>query len=235
LIPERCVSNASLELSILNIIKKKMNQNTTIAILGGGGRTGKFLVAKLIDKGHRLKVLLRSPENFKLHHPSVEIVKGDAIDPVSIDELVKNSQAVISTLGQRKDEPLVAHTATLNILKAMTYHKIRRYVLVAGINIDTPSDKKSTQTLAATEWMKANFPLIQEDRQKAYSALLESPLDWTLVRVPMIEFTEGGGNLVVNREDCLGTKITAGAIADFLIQQLSDKQFYKQAPFIAAG
>ena len=95
------------------------------------------------------------------------------------------------------------------------------------------TDKKSTQTLAATEWMKANFPVIQEDRQKAYSALLESPLDWTLVRVPMIEFTEAGGNLTVNREDCLGTKITAGAIADFLIQQLSDNQFYRQAPFIA--
>ena len=169
-----------------------MNQNTTIAVLGGGGRTGKFLVAKLIDQGYRLKVLLRSPENFELHHPSVEIVKGDAIDPVSIHELVKNSQAVISTLGQRKDEPFVAHTATVNILKAMTYHKIRRYVLVAGINIDTPYDKKSPQTLAATEWMKANFPLIQEDRQKAYSALLESPLDWTLVRVPMIEFTDAG-------------------------------------------
>ena len=49
-----------------------MNQNTTIAVLGGGGRTGKFLVAKLIDQGYRLKVLLRSPENFELHHPSVD-------------------------------------------------------------------------------------------------------------------------------------------------------------------
>ena len=210
-----------------------MNQDTTIAVLGGGGRTGKFLVAKLIDQGYRLKVLLRSPENFEFNHPSVEIVKGDAIDPISIHALVKNSQAVVSTLGQRKGEPLVAYTATLNILKAMAYYKIRRYVLVAGINIDTSSDKKSAQTLAATEWMKANFPLIQEDRQKAYSALLESSLDWTLVRVPMIEFTEAGGNITVSREDCLGTKITAGDIANFLVQQLTDDRFFRQAPFIA--
>ena len=209
-----------------------MNQNTTVAILGGGGRTGKFLVAKLIDQGYRLKVLLRSPENFELH-PSVEIVKGDAVDPISVHALVRNTQAVISTVGQRKNEPLVAHAATTNILNAMTYNEIRRYVLVGGVNIDTPYDKKSAQTLAATDWMKANFPAMQEDRQKAYKALLESPLDWTLVRVPMIEFTEAGTNLSVNREDCLGTKITAGAIADFLIQQLSDNQFYRQAPFIS--
>jgi putative NADH-flavin reductase len=210
-----------------------MNQKKAIAILGGGGRTGKFLVGKLIDQGYRLRVLLRSPENFEFHHPSVEIVKGDAIDSASIHELVKNSQAVISTLGQRKNEPLVAHMASANVLKAMTYFEIKRYVLVGGINIDTPYDKKGAQTLAATDWMKANFPLIQEDRQKAYSALLECPLDWTLVRVPMIEFTGEAGNLKISVEDCLGTRITAGDIADFLIQQLSNNQFYRQAPFIA--
>ena len=71
---------------------------------------------------------------------------------------MKNSQAVISTVGQRKNEPLVAHAATANILNAMMYYEIRRYVLVGGINIDTPYDKKSAQTLAATDWMKANFP-----------------------------------------------------------------------------
>jgi putative NADH-flavin reductase len=210
-----------------------MNQKKTIAVLGGGGRTGKFLVAKLIDQGYRLKVLLRSLENFELFHSSVEIIKGDAIDPIAVHALVKNSQAVISTVGQRKNEPLVAHAATANILNAMMYYEIRRYVLVGGINIDTNYDKKSIQTLAATDWMKANFPAMQEDRQKAYRALLESPVDWTLVRVPMIEFIEAGDNLTVNCEDCLGTKITAGAIARFLIQQLSDVQFYRQAPFIA--
>ena len=210
-----------------------MNQQKAIAILGGGGRTGKFLVGQLIDQGYRLKVLLRSPENFELHHPSVEIVKGDAIDSASIHELVKNSQAVISTLGQRQNEPLVAHTATANILKAMTYYEIKRYVLVGGINIDTPYDKKSPQTLAATSWMKANFPLIQEDRQKAYSALLECRLDWTLVRVPMIEFTGEEGNLKISVENCLGTRITAGDIANFLVQQLTDDRFFRQAPFIA--
>jgi len=211
-----------------------MNQNKAIAILGGGGRTGKFLVGKLIDQGYRLKVLLRNPENFELHHPSVEIVKGDAIDSAPIHELVKNSQAVVSTLGQRKNEPLVAHPATANILKAMTYYGIRRYVLVGGINIDTPHDKKSAQTLAATDWMKTNFPLIQEDRQNAYSALLDCQLDWTLVRVPMIEFTGETGNLKISVEDCLGTRITAGDIANFLVQQLTDDRFFRQAPFIAS-
>ena len=51
-----------------------MSQVKTIAVLGGGGRTGKFLISKLTENGYRLKVLLRNPENFEFHSPLVEIV-----------------------------------------------------------------------------------------------------------------------------------------------------------------
>ena len=81
--------------------------------------------------------------------------------------------------------------------------------------------------------MNANFPLIQVDRQKAYGALLECQIDWTLVRVPMIEFTGEAGNLKISVEDCLGTKIAAGDIANFLVQQLISNRFFRRAPFIA--
>ena len=33
-----------------------MNQNRKIAVLGGGGRTGKYLITKLIDKGYFVKI-----------------------------------------------------------------------------------------------------------------------------------------------------------------------------------
>jgi hypothetical protein len=36
-----------------------MKQNIKIAILGGGDRTGKFLVTQLIDQGYKIKLLLR--------------------------------------------------------------------------------------------------------------------------------------------------------------------------------
>ena len=211
-----------------------MSQITTIAVLGGGGRTGRFLLSKLLSQNYRVKVLLRSIENFEVAHPLLEIVKGDATDPSRVSKLLEDCRAVISTIGQRKNEPLVASAATGNTLNAMAEHKIRRYILLGGVNIDTPSDKKDRQTLAATEWMKANFPLIHEERQKEYALLSESHLDWTLVRVPTIEFTDKKNALLVDVNDCPGSKITAGRIADFLIQQLDDARFLRQSPFIAS-
>jgi len=218
-----------------------MNINKKIAVLGGGGRTGKYLVNHLLNKGYSLKILLRNiPENggnsdpftLNLQNPLVEIVRGDATDPAVIQTLLTDCSAVLSTIGQRPGEPLVASTATENIIHAMYKHNARRYVLVAGVNVDTPFDKKSKSTKAATEWMKNSFPAIHEDRAKAYEILMESETDWTLVRLPMIEYTSESFSTEANTEDCEGQKIGTADIAFFLEKQLSDRTYIRQAPFL---
>ena len=210
-------------------MKTKMN----IALLGGGGRTGKYIVTQLLNQGYSIKLLLRNPENFQFESPLIEVLKGDAIDADSIMALTAGCQAVISTIGQRKGEPLVASQATMNVLKAMKAHAISRYILVAGLNVDTPFDKKSEATKTATEWMKSNFPLIHEDRQKTYSILSASDANWTLVRVPFIEFSDRSCEIAVSLEDSHGSKISATDIATFLIGQLSDDTYIRKSPFIS--
>jgi putative NADH-flavin reductase len=205
-----------------------------IAVLGGGGRTGKYLVNQLINKGFKLKVLLRHPEQFLIQSPQIEIVNGDATHPESVWQLVEGCDAIISVVGQRPGEPLVASRATQNLLDAMKHFSIKRLISLAGINVDTPSDQKGQETLMATEWMKANYPEIHADRQKSYALLEESPIDWTLVRIPFIEFQETSGELTVNLTDCPSGKINAGSLAAFLIDQLFDESYYRKAPFVAS-
>jgi putative NADH-flavin reductase len=210
-----------------------MRQKLKIAIIGGGGRTGKYLVDQLVNHGHSVKLLLRNPQNINVQNSLIEIVKGDAVDPASIHSLLAGCQAIISTVGQRKDEPLVARQATINVLKAMEAHQIQRYLLVTGLNVDTPFDRKGLQTSMATEWMKTNYSIYHEDKQKAYSILSASDLAWTMVRVPFIEFMDERNELRVSLEDCLGTKISAADIAAFLVDQLDDTTYIRKSPFIA--
>lgn len=210
-----------------------MTTTHKIAVLGGGGRTGKYLITHLLNKGYRARLLLRNPENFQIINPQLEIIQGDALDLNAILSLARDCQAIVSTIGQRRDEPLVASRASLNVLGAMAEYNIQRYIAVAGLNVDTPSDKKGGETRAATDWMKTNFPVIHEDRQKSYSILTTSNVNWTLVRVPMIEFADTHGQTLVGLEDCPGNKINAGNIAAFVVDQLTDNTFSKKAPFIA--
>lgn len=205
-----------------------------IAVLGGGGRTGKYLVNQLISKGFQLKVLLRHPEQFQIQKQQIGIVNGDATNFEIVRQVVEGCDAIISVVGQRPGEPLVASRATQNLLAAMKHFSIKRLISLAGLNVDTPSDQKGQETLMATEWMKANYPEIHADRQKSYALLEESPIDWTLVRIPFIEFQETSGELTVNLTDCPSGKINAGSLAAFLIDQLFDESYYRKAPFVAS-
>lgn len=197
-----------------------MKNISKVAVLGGGGRTGKYLVKQLLKNGFSVKLLLRNPDNFTIQNSKIEIIKGDALSEESVSLLLGDCQAVINTIGQRMGEPMVASGATKNVLNAMDAYGIQRYLLLAGLNIDTPFDKKSLKTIMATDWMKTNFPEIQKDRQFTYDLLSSSKIDWTQVRVPLIVFSDESNEISVNLEDCLGDKITALDISKFLVKEI---------------
>lgn len=43
----------------------------------------------------------------------------------------------------------------------------------------------------ATDWMYQNYPETTKDKQTEYNPLSESNLDWTLVRLPLVDRTNG--------------------------------------------
>lgn len=210
-----------------------MNTPIKIAVIGGTGKSGQYLVKTLLAQGFHLRLLLRDPERFLQPDVSVEIVKGDARDGQAVLTLLEGCQAVISTLGQPKGEPSIFSQASRNILQAMHAHGISRYILTTGLHVNTPADQKSPQTRMATDWMYTHYPEITLDKQAEYELLVRSEADWTLVRLPWIELTEERKPMRASLEDCPGEKISATDLAHFLIKQLSDKTYNRQAPFIA--
>ena len=81
-----------------------MEQLYTIAVIGGTGKAGQYLVKELIRQGYKIKILLRNPEKFQNESPLVEKVSGDVRNYESVFSLVNGCDAVISTLGQPKGE-----------------------------------------------------------------------------------------------------------------------------------
>ena len=210
-----------------------MKTENKLAIIGGTGKSGKYLVKELLDRGFHLKLLLRSPENFTIKSPLIEIIQGDARNYESIQSLIEGCQTVVSTLGQPKGETSIFSDATKNVIRAMEQFHVKRYVQTTGLNVDTPLDKKGVACAGATEWMRVNYPKTTLDKQVEYEVLTNSSIDWTLVRLPMIEQTDERRKVIVSLEDCPGDKISATDLADFLIQQLSDNSYIRKAPFIA--
>jgi hypothetical protein len=82
--------------------------------------------------------------------------------------------------------------------------------------------------------MKTNFPEIQKDRQLTYDILVDSEIDWTQVRVPLIVFSDDSSEISVNTEDCLGEKISALDISKFMVKEMIESDYIRQSPFISA-
>jgi hypothetical protein len=138
-------------------------------------------------------------------------------------------------MGQPPSEPTIFSKATANIIKVMNEYDLHRYVVITGLNVDTPSDKKGPKSASATEWMYANYPLSTKDKQTEYEMLTECNLDWTMVRLPMIELSDVGGEVRISLEDCPGDQVSADVLAQFLIEQIKDNTFIRKAPFIATS
>lgn len=213
-----------------------MNSKIKIAVVGGTGKSGKYLVRQLIQQGFPFKILVRNPDHFHINHPLAEIIAGDITNYDSIDTLVKGCQAVISTLGLGipASQPTIFSQSTRHIIQAMTEHRIRRYIVTTGLNVDTPWDHKAPATQQATNWMKKTFPSSTTDKQTEFDLLSKSRIDWTLVRLPLIEETDKRGVITVSLEDCPGDKISATDLANFLIAQLFNDEFTGKAPFVAS-
>ncbi|MFM7851950.1 MAG: hypothetical protein ACKO96_08535, partial [Flammeovirgaceae bacterium] len=57
---------------------------------------------------------------------------------------------------------------------------IERYILITGLNVDSPSDKKGAKTKMATDWMKTNYAETTNDKQLEFEMLSKSNINWTL-------------------------------------------------------
>ncbi len=207
-----------------------------VALIGGTGKAGRYLLRELISEGYSIHLLLRNKERFQIKHSAIDkIVVGDVSQRECIESLIGGCKAVISTLGLGvpPSSPTIFSLATRNIISAMNQAAISRYILITGLNVDTPADKKGPATKSATEWMYANYPKSTSDRQLEYELLSESNLDWTMVRLPLIEETEIKSKIKVSITDCPGERISSASLAAFLTEQLNSTAYVRRSPFIA--
>lgn len=201
-----------------------------IAIIGGTGKSGQYLVQQLLQHNFSLRLLVRNQAH---SDPRIELIHGDARELATVRTLVAGVDAVISTIGQRGNDLPVFSAATANVIQAMQEQHISRYIVITGLSVNTSADQKSPWVMQATEWMYDHYPHTTSDKQTEYILLQNSRLDWTMIRLPLIELTSETPGVTVSLKDCPSNKISATSLAIFLAGQLNDPTFYRAAPFIA--
>ncbi|MFM7851949.1 MAG: NAD(P)H-binding protein [Flammeovirgaceae bacterium] len=82
-----------------------MQHKIRLAVLGGTGKAGKYLVKKLLNQGYPIRLLARNPEAIEIKSPQIEVARGDARKFESIHSLLKGCMPSSVHWVNRKVKP----------------------------------------------------------------------------------------------------------------------------------
>lgn len=208
----------------------------TIALIGATGQTGNHFLNMALEKGYRIKALVRSPEKLNIQHTNLEVLQGDVLKLEDVEKLVQDCQIIVSLFGHVKGSPKWLQTnGTKNLVKAMKKEGIQKIISLSGGGLPFP---EKDQPLYADKLirliMKIAVPKILNDAIAHHTVLAESGLDWIIVRGPRLTNDAPKGTYRVGWVGVnASTKIARGDLADFILKQVESDEFLAQMPFVS--
>lgn len=206
-----------------------------ITIFGATGGTGRHVVSQALVAGHTVTAFTRSPQKLDPSADRLKTVQADIGDAHKVADAVQGAQAVISTLGPTDNKAkYVVSQGTANIIAAMQQHGVRRLVITAGAGVGDPNDEPRFFNKAINLLLKTISRNVYEDMVETVRLVRESDLDWTIVRAPMLTDDPMTGKVEpawVGKG--LGMRLTRGDLAAFLLAQLDDDAYLRQAPALS--
>jgi putative NADH-flavin reductase len=202
-----------------------------IAVFGSTGRTGHILLGEALDAGHTVTVLVRDPSRVGIQRPALNTLTGSVQDSVAVGQAIHGADAVVSVLGPSQNKPVYEiSAATVNILSAMQASGVRRFIMTAGAGVHDPGDAPGFFDRLMGVLVQLMAGHVYEDMRRSVDAVRATTLDWTIVRVPMLTDAARSGKIRVGYVGRgTGPRLSRHDLADFLLRQLTDKTYIRQA------
>ena len=126
----------------------------------------------------------------------------------------------------------MAAESTKHIVNAMQKHGVKRLVVVSVAGVPVPQDKRGFNLASAL--IKLFLKDVFVDRENQLAVLESSKVDWVTVRVPRLTDEPAKGSVkAFFGNPSPSMKVTRADVADFMLKQLTDDQWLRQAPIIS--
>ena len=207
----------------------------TIALFGATGQTGSEFLKLALEKGYKLKALVRTPEKVNLQHENLKVLQGDVLVEADVEKTIKDTDIVVSLFGHVKGSPEMLQTnGTKNMIRSMKRNTINRIISLSGGGLPYEKDKPKFVDKMIRTIMKIAVPKVLNDAVAHAELLKKSDVDWIIVRAPRLTNDAAKGNY---KEGWVGvnasTKLTRADLADFILKQVEDTKYNKQMPFVS--
>ena len=210
-----------------------------VVIFGATGFSGKAILNEALKQGYEVTILVRDKTKLKINHNNLTVMEGDVMNAKTIALLLSNKNAVIQCLGiggkgDGKPNSFVSDATTL-IIEEMEKMGCRRLIALSNVG--------AGNSIAFLPWFFTKIILpyfmkwlnvIIDDKNRMEPIIMNSKFDWTIVRCPNIidKTAKGNCNATLDGKG-LELIVTLGDMATFVVNQLADTTFSKQAPSIS--
>jgi uncharacterized protein YbjT (DUF2867 family) len=210
-----------------------------ITILGSTGFVGKVLIKKAIAAGYQIKTLARNPDKLEEIKDKIEIIKGSVFESSLVEEAIEGAEVVLSTIGPptgKPSDPYQYEKAMKDIVKIMDRNGIKRYIHIGGAAHEGGENEIwnfNRKFLRLFLNLFGKYILVAKYLE--WEVLKSSDLDWTLIRPPRIANEPASGNISVNEKKLESLKVSVEDLTDFILQQISSKEWIRKAPLVSSG
>jgi len=209
-----------------------------VVIFGATGFSGKAILAEALRQGHEVSILVRDAS--KIHQQqNMSIVEGNVLNPETVSAILQEQEAVIQCLGiggtgDGKPNSFVSDASKI-IVEAMQKQGVRRLIAMSNVGAGNsiaflPWFFRKLILPYFMKWLK----VIIDDKNIMEPIIMNSNLDWTIVRCPNIVDKAAKNNCLVSLDGKgLRLSISLPDMATFMVDQLEKDNFIRQAPCIS--
>ena len=210
-----------------------------LVIFGATGFSGSAILSEALKQGHDLSILVRDASKIKIKDQKLRIVEGNVMDSQVVATILHHQDAVIQCLGvggkgDGKPTTFISEANKI-ILDEMAKQKVPRLIAMSNVGV---GNSVSFQPWFFTKFILPHFmkwlKVIIDDKNRMEPTIMNSELDWTIVRCPNIVDKTPKGNVHATLDGKgLKLSVTLGDMAEFIINQLTDNAYTRQAPSIS--
>lgn len=200
-----------------------------IAIIGAGAGIGLESVNQALEKGHTVTALSTNT-NHITDHPNLIKINGSATSPIDLKKAIKNSEAVLITVGtkNKKATTLFSDIAKtlINVTDELNFSS--PILVITGFGAGESKNYLSF-------FMRTVISLFLKDqyinKTEMEKLITKSSLKWEIIRPGMLTNGSTNSSYKVLSELQKGMKvgkISRADVAKFLIDEAENKRFIHQ-------
>lgn len=213
-----------------------------ILIYEATGRTGNLVVTYALEKGYEVTALVRNPDKITLQSEKLTVIKGVPTNIQDVRQAMQGCNYVINVLGALVEKDSISfkhieppHTLEKSIYNTITcMHEfgIKRIISLSSIGVG--NSYKYAPWFMKLFIKISNFKIVFADHNQQEQLLINSNLDWTIVRPVGLNNNENLGTLVVSYDKTPAPfKMSRKQLAKFIIDNLDTTEYNHKTPILS--